>query len=139
MYVYIHRCTYVYPLCMYIHTSMYIHMYIDVCIYDGFSCVYIIHVYILCTYMYIHIYLYTYVYVHMNPCIHVYTYAYMCVYTCMCVCIHTCVCLYTHTFTPIQGCTIGRITTVFYARELCSHKLMDLSKIMQLLSGRSKI
>lgn len=106
-------------------------------VYMMVSHVYILHVYIYC----IHICAYTYICIHI--CAHEgrYTCVHICIHVCidMHVCIHTCVCVYTHTFTPIQGCSIGRITTVFYAQELCSHKLMDLSKIMQLLSGRSKI
>ena len=114
-----------------IYTSMYVYMMV--------SHVYRLHVYIYC----IHICAYTYICIHI--CAHegMYTCVHICIHVCidMHVCIRTCVCVYTHThtFTPIQGCSIGRITTVFYAQELCSHKLMDLSKIMQLLSGRSKI
>ena len=60
------------------HTCMYVHMYIYVYLFDGFSCVYIIHVCI-----------YIYVYMCVRTCVHVYTciYIYVCVY--MHVCIHT--------------------------------------------------
>lgn len=39
---------------------------------------------------------------------------------------------------PKQGDVIGRITTTLYRQEVCSNKLMDLSKTIELLSERAK-
>lgn len=103
-------------ICMYICTSMYIYLMVS-------------HVYILymCVYVYVHICIQVYACAHVCMCAHVH----VCIYIYVCVYLH--VYTHTHTFIPIQGCTIGWITTVFYAQELCLHKLMDFkSKIMQL-------
>lgn len=105
------------------HTHVYVCTYVRLCIFIWW---FLMCIYYTCVYMCMFIYVYRC----MCTCVHVCTCTR--VYIHIRVCIPACVYTHTHTFIPIQGCTIGWITTVFYAQELCLHKLMDLSKIMQL-------